>query len=220
MLCLSCLFGSGVDESMLPRCDSCQTDLQSCSCCDFIDTDCELMICSVRLGVKPYACSMCDRRFFQRYHLQRHSLTHTGMGRLSLPLALLQLATQMCNSALLPTCSKSSRRRFLSRRTTRMSFCRSLCSKDCSPPPISLVWHLNRHHPLWSATPIPPASTRQKPDWHSWQQCKWVSVPCASFVCSTAPSMVWLQQTRVWTWWLVHWGSVVLIAAVSLFTEA
>lgn len=35
--------------------------------------------CSVRLGVKPYACSMCDMRFFQRYHLERHSLTHTGM---------------------------------------------------------------------------------------------------------------------------------------------
>lgn len=35
--------------------------------------------CSVHLGVKPYACSMCDMRFFQRYHLERHSLTHTGM---------------------------------------------------------------------------------------------------------------------------------------------
>jgi len=33
----------------------------------------------MRLGVKPYACSMCDMRFFQRYHLARHSLTHTGM---------------------------------------------------------------------------------------------------------------------------------------------
>lgn len=31
------------------------------------------------VGVKPYACSMCDMRFFQRYHLARHSLTHTGM---------------------------------------------------------------------------------------------------------------------------------------------
>uniref|UniRef100_A0A3Q0QYD7 C2H2-type domain-containing protein n=1 Tax=Amphilophus citrinellus TaxID=61819 RepID=A0A3Q0QYD7_AMPCI len=29
--------------------------------------------------VKPYACSMCDMRFFQRYHLERHRLTHTGM---------------------------------------------------------------------------------------------------------------------------------------------
>lgn len=48
------------------------------------EPDWELIICSLRLGVKPYACSMCDRRFFQRYHLQRHSLTHTGMGRLSL----------------------------------------------------------------------------------------------------------------------------------------
>ena len=38
---------------------------------------------SVRLGVKPYACTMCDRRFFQRYHLQRHSLTHTGMSTCS-----------------------------------------------------------------------------------------------------------------------------------------
>lgn len=30
-------------------------------------------------GVKPYACSMCDMRFFQRYHLARHTLTHTGI---------------------------------------------------------------------------------------------------------------------------------------------
>lgn len=30
------------------------------------------------LGVKPYACTMCDMRFIQRYQLERHSLTHTG----------------------------------------------------------------------------------------------------------------------------------------------
>uniref|UniRef100_A0A3Q3XIH6 C2H2-type domain-containing protein n=1 Tax=Mola mola TaxID=94237 RepID=A0A3Q3XIH6_MOLML len=29
------------------------------------------------LGVKPYACTMCDMRFIQRYQLERHSLTHT-----------------------------------------------------------------------------------------------------------------------------------------------
>lgn len=34
------------------------------------------MLC---LGVKPYACTMCDMRFIQRYQLERHSLTHTGM---------------------------------------------------------------------------------------------------------------------------------------------
>lgn len=33
------------------------------------------MLC---LGVKPYACTMCDMRFIQRYQLERHSLTHTG----------------------------------------------------------------------------------------------------------------------------------------------
>lgn len=33
----------------------------------------------VCVGVKPYACSVCDMRFFQRHHLARHSLTHTGM---------------------------------------------------------------------------------------------------------------------------------------------
>lgn len=36
-------------------------------------------ISTLRLGVKPFACTMCDMRFFQRYHLQRHSITHTGM---------------------------------------------------------------------------------------------------------------------------------------------
>lgn len=36
-------------------------------------------------GVKPYACSMCDRRFFQRYHLARHTLKHTGTRLLTYP---------------------------------------------------------------------------------------------------------------------------------------
>lgn len=37
------------------------------------------LICFVLcLGVKPYACTMCDMRFIQRYQLERHSLTHTG----------------------------------------------------------------------------------------------------------------------------------------------
>lgn len=30
-------------------------------------------------GEKPFACAICDMRFIQRYHLERHSLTHTGM---------------------------------------------------------------------------------------------------------------------------------------------
>uniref|UniRef100_A0A3B4BCZ2 C2H2-type domain-containing protein n=1 Tax=Periophthalmus magnuspinnatus TaxID=409849 RepID=A0A3B4BCZ2_9GOBI len=38
----------------------------------------ESNLCLLCTGVKPYACSMCDMRFFQRYHLARHSLTHTG----------------------------------------------------------------------------------------------------------------------------------------------
>jgi len=37
---------------------------------------------TLHLGVKPFACTMCDMRFFQRYHLQRHTITHTGMCRL------------------------------------------------------------------------------------------------------------------------------------------
>lgn len=42
------------------------------------------MLC-VCVGVKPYACSMCDMRFFQRYHLERHRLTHTGMRPFTVP---------------------------------------------------------------------------------------------------------------------------------------
>ncbi len=41
---------------------------------------------ALRLGVKPYACTMCDMKFFQRYHLARHSLTHTGMGPCTVPI--------------------------------------------------------------------------------------------------------------------------------------
>ena len=44
-----------------------------------------LIYCSVCVGVKPYACSMCDMRFIQRYHLERHSLTHTGMRSFTVP---------------------------------------------------------------------------------------------------------------------------------------
>ena len=54
-----------------------------------------LIFCSVHLGVKPYACSMCDMRFFHRYHLQRHSLTHTGMCLYTLPPTVWRQATQM-----------------------------------------------------------------------------------------------------------------------------
>ena len=38
----------------------------------------------MRLGVKPYACTICDRRFYGRFQLQRHSLTHTGTSTLIL----------------------------------------------------------------------------------------------------------------------------------------
>ena len=47
-----------------------------------------LIHCSVCLGVKPYACSMCDMRFIQRNHLERHSLTHTGMRSFTVPLPM------------------------------------------------------------------------------------------------------------------------------------
>ncbi len=54
---------------------------------------------TLHLGVKPYACSMCDMRFFQRYHLERHSLTHTGMCPLTVPLICTQyplIGTKVC----------------------------------------------------------------------------------------------------------------------------
>lgn len=38
------------------------------------------------LGEKPYACAVCDMRFIQRYHLERHSLIHTGMRPLTVPM--------------------------------------------------------------------------------------------------------------------------------------
>jgi hypothetical protein len=44
----------------------------------------KLVLC-VCVGVKPYACTMCDKRFFQRYHLARHSLTHMGRRLLIIP---------------------------------------------------------------------------------------------------------------------------------------
>lgn len=31
------------------------------------------------MGVKPYGGTMCDKRFYQRHHLARHSVTHMGM---------------------------------------------------------------------------------------------------------------------------------------------
>lgn len=46
--------------------------------CQLHGWEVELIYCSVCIGVKPYACSMCDMRFIQRNHLERHSLTHTG----------------------------------------------------------------------------------------------------------------------------------------------
>lgn len=38
------------------------------------------------LGEKPYACAVCDMRFIQRYHLERHSLIHTGMRPSAVPI--------------------------------------------------------------------------------------------------------------------------------------
>lgn len=55
-----------------------------------------LIYCSVCVGVKPYACSMCDMRFIQRNHLERHSLTHTGMRSFTVPL-LLRKVSGACN---------------------------------------------------------------------------------------------------------------------------
>lgn len=45
---------------------------------------CLLSLWSVRtvafslLGEKPFACDMCDMRFIQRYHLERHKRVHSG----------------------------------------------------------------------------------------------------------------------------------------------
>jgi len=47
-------------------------------------------IATLHLGVKPYACTMCDKRFFQRYHLTRHSLIHLGMRPHTVPMSLRQ----------------------------------------------------------------------------------------------------------------------------------
>lgn len=30
------------------------------------------------VGEKPFACDMCDMRFIQRYHLERHKRVHSG----------------------------------------------------------------------------------------------------------------------------------------------
>lgn len=49
-----------------------------------------LVLC---LGVKPYACTMCDMRFIQRYQLERHSLTHTGTSSVSLSWPSLSLTS-------------------------------------------------------------------------------------------------------------------------------
>lgn len=36
-----------------------------------------LYLCAL-LGEKPFACDMCDMRFIQRYHLERHKRVHSG----------------------------------------------------------------------------------------------------------------------------------------------
>lgn len=46
----------------------------------------ELKLVLFGLGEKPYACAVCDMRFIQRYHLERHSLIHTGMRLLTVPI--------------------------------------------------------------------------------------------------------------------------------------
>lgn len=72
--------------------------------CIFRRSECTwLIICSVHLGVKPYACSMCDMRFFHRYHLQRHSLTHTGMCLSTLTHYSIEISHTHATWALLPT---------------------------------------------------------------------------------------------------------------------
>lgn len=46
----------------------------------------ELKLVLFGLGEKPYACAVCDMRFIQRYHLERHSLIHTGMRPSTVPI--------------------------------------------------------------------------------------------------------------------------------------
>lgn len=60
------------------------------------------------LGVKPYACTMCDMRFIQRYQLERHSLTHTGMSSLfQLCLSLSLLRGRIKLEFIFPSVNKS-----------------------------------------------------------------------------------------------------------------
>ena len=49
----------------------------------FQNVDSELNLVLLVLGEKPFACAICDMRFIQRYHLERHSLTHTVMPSLT-----------------------------------------------------------------------------------------------------------------------------------------
>lgn len=54
-------------------CSSTLMQLASCVIKEF-----ELNLVRLIVGEKPFACAICDMRFIQRYHLERHSLTHTG----------------------------------------------------------------------------------------------------------------------------------------------
>lgn len=47
-------------------------------------------------GEKPFACGICDMRFIQRYHLERHSLTHTGTSHSSLHSDLILKHMMLC----------------------------------------------------------------------------------------------------------------------------
>lgn len=49
----------------------------ACCCQDFKIDALTVYLCAL-LGEKPFACDMCDMRFIQRYHLERHKRVHSG----------------------------------------------------------------------------------------------------------------------------------------------